>query len=46
VTDEDETTADGSILCQNLEEIETTAKAGYALVRSALWITKNFPRVP
>jgi hypothetical protein len=46
VTDEDETTPDGSILCQNLHEIETTAKTAYALVRSAKWIKDNYPRFP
>jgi hypothetical protein len=46
LTDEDETTPDGSILCQNLNQIETTARHAYELVRAAKWIKDNFPRVP
>lgn len=46
MTDVDETEPDGSILCQNLTQVAHTVRDGYALVRAASWIAKNYPRVP
>jgi len=46
LTDRNETTEDGSILCQRLSEIETTARQMYYVVKAASWLKKNFPRVP
>ncbi len=37
---ENETTEDGSIVCQNLSEIKTTLRDGYALVRAASWLSQ------
>jgi hypothetical protein len=46
ITDVDETTPNGSIVCQNLTEIVTTVRDAYAIVRAGSWILKHYPRVP
>ena len=46
LSDVDETTPDGSIVCQSIEGIEHTVRDAYALVRATAWLARNFPRAP
>lgn len=46
ITDVDRTTDDGSIVCQNLSDIEHTVRNAYAAVRAVQWLKSLRPPLP